>query len=315
MKKISLLMAVFICVVFFGNAKVQAEELEFSAVSYTAPITLTWLSKAGIPEAKEFIGNLKADAIIKPEEIKDYERVEKANAIYQEIRYASLNDFVQSEGYTTVMDLGCGVSPRGIYMARKGLNYIGVELEPVVKTLEEYTPMFLTDAEQRNIHFAVADVTDREAMLKAVENFPGKVCVLLENLSIYLSIEQQKAMLKNIHEILKIHGGCFVTSDHLSDEIFLGAATAVYGKKDGEAIFERSANLYEGIAEIDFFDTYFDRPKEAMQFIEEQGFKIEVRPLFTKSPSLYSLKSLNDKQTKKIINFTKKKMLWVMTVQ
>ena len=207
MKKFSLLLITFICVSIFGNAKVQAEEMEFHAVSYTAPITLTWLSKAKVPEAVEFIGNLKADTIIKPNEIKDYERVEKANSIYQEIRYSSLNDFAESEGYTTIMDLGCGVSPRGIYMARKGINYIGVELEPVVKTLEEYTPMFLTDAEEKNIHFAVADVTDKEAMLKAVENAPGKVCILMENLSIYLSLEQQRAMLKNIHEILKLHGG------------------------------------------------------------------------------------------------------------
>ena len=200
-------------------------------------------------------------------------------------------------------------------MARKGINYVGVELEAVVKVLDDYTPMFLTEEEQKNITFAVADVTDREAMLKAVENYPGKVCIIMENLGLYLSLEQQKAMLKNIHEILKIHGGCFVTSDHLADEIFMGSATAVYGKKNAQELMNKTVELYENISEISFNDTFFDTPKEAMDFYKEYGFKIEERPLFTKQPKLYSLSSLNDKQVKNIMKFTKKKLLWVMTAQ
>ena len=317
MKKFSVMLIAFLCATFLGNfsQKVKADEPEFQAVNYTSPITLQWLAKAGIPEAVEFIGNLSADAIIKPEGFKDYARVEKANSIYQELRYTSINDFIESQGYTTVVDLGCGVSPRGIYMARKGIKYIGVELEPVVQVLEEYTPMFLTEAEQKNIHFAVADVTDRDAMLKAVENAPGKVCIVMDNLSLYISLERQKAMLENIHEILKIHGGCFVTSDHLADEILMGATSAVYGKKNAAEIFDNTVKLYENTSEMNFSDTFFDTPKEAMEFHKENGFNVEERPLFSKTPALYSLKSLNDKQTKNILNFTKKKMLWVMTAK
>ena len=315
MKKFSVFVIVF--AIFFGifSQNVLAEEGEFESVSYTAPITLTWLSKSGVPEAVEFIGNLKADAIIKPKEMKDYERVEKANSVYQEIRYASLNDFIATEGYTTIIDLGCGVSPRGIYMARNGIDYIGVELETVVQTLEQYTPIFLTDEEEKHIKFVAADVTDKNAMLKAAENISGKVCIVVENLTIYLSIEQQKAMLENIREILKIHGGCFITSDHLSDEIFFGVTNAIYSKKTSEEIFEQTVKLYENTSEVDFFDTYFDTPKEAMDFIKMQGFKVEKRPLFTKSHDLYSVKNLNDRQIKQIRKFMDKKLLWVMTVQ
>jgi len=313
MKKVSLLIVLALLLNF--TPKVFAEEVEFQAVSYTAPITLHWLAKAGVPEAVEFIGNLSAQNILNQTPINDKERVERANAVYQEIRYASLNSFIAEEGYTTIMDLGCGVSPRGIFMTRKGIDYIGVELEAVTQTLEEYTPMFLTDEQLNHIHFATADVTDRKAMLKAVENSPGKVCIITENLTNYLSMEQQKAMLENIREILKIHGGCFVTSDHLADEIFMESTSAIYGKKSAESILDESAKIYENTAEINFSDTFFDTPKEAMEFIKEQGFKIEVRPLFTKPQDLYSIRSLNDKQIKKIKNFMTKKLLWVMTTQ
>ena len=78
-----------------------------SAVVYTAPMTLYWLSKAGVPEAVEYVQYIDAERIIKPENISQYERVEKINKIYQEIRYSSLNDFILSKGYKNVMDLGC----------------------------------------------------------------------------------------------------------------------------------------------------------------------------------------------------------------
>ena len=313
MKKLSVL--IVLALLLNISPKVFAEEIEFQAVSYTSPITLHWLAKAGIPEAVEYIGNLSAKNILDQTQIKDKERVERANSVYQEIKYSSLNNFIESEGYTTIMDLGCGVSPRGIYMVRKGLNYYGIELEAVTRVLEEYTPMFLNDNEEKLIHFATADVTDREAMLKSVENAPGKICIISENLSLYLSIERQKAMLENIREILKIHGGCFVTSDHLSDVIFFESASAIYGKKTAESILDESIKIYENTSEMDFYDTYFDTSKEAMDFIKAQGFNVEVRPLFTKPQDLYSIKSLNDKQIKQIKKFMTKKMLWVMTVK
>ena len=87
------------------------------AVSYTAPITLYWLAKAGVPEAVEYVQYIDAEKILKPENISQYERVERINKIYQEIRYASLNDFIESENYSNVMDLGCGVSPCCLHMA------------------------------------------------------------------------------------------------------------------------------------------------------------------------------------------------------
>ena len=87
------------------------------AVSYTAPITLYWLAKAGVPEAVEYVQYIDAEKILKPENISQYERVERINKIYQEIHYASLNDFIESENYSNVMDLGCGVSPCCLHMA------------------------------------------------------------------------------------------------------------------------------------------------------------------------------------------------------
>lgn len=315
MKKISLLTIFFVCLAIFGNTKVQADDVDINPLSYTAPITLNWLSKAGVPEAVELIGNLSAANLLNQVPIQDAERVEKANAIYQELHYSALNEYIKNHGYKTVIDLGCGVSPRGIVMARNGINYIGVELEPVAKAMQEYTPMFLNDKELNYIRYEVADFTDRDAMMATVKNVQGPVCIVSELVMVFLSKAQQDALFNNIHEILEEHGGCFVTADYTTGEIFYDGTAEIYGEKATDIIAEETVKLYAGISETDFTGTIFDTHKESMEFIKNHGFKIKRVPLLSDASKMYSVKNLNDKQIKKIQRFARKKLLWVMTVK
>ena len=310
---IVMLMCLTFCEIFFG--KVEAEEAEIQPVSYTAPITLHWLAKAGVPEAVEFIGNLNAGNIINQVSFKDPERVEKANSIYQELHYSALNEYIKLNGYKTVIDLGCGVSPRGIVMARNGINYIGIELEPVAKAMEEYTPYFLNDGQLKYVNFAVADFTDRDAMIAAAKNIQGPVCIVSELVMVFLSKTQQQALFDNIHEILKEHGGCFVTADYTTGEIFYDGTEKIYGEKVTDRVAEETVKLYAEVSETDFTGTVFDTHKESMDFIKEHGFNIERVPLLADASKMYSVRNLNDKQIKKLQKFARKKLLWVMTVK
>ena len=313
------LIIAFLCVTICGSftQKVFAEETapEFESVSYTAPITLHWLAKAGVPEGVEFIGTLSAKNILDKVKVRDPERVERANAVYQEMHYTALNEYIEKNGYKNVIDLGCGVSPRGIVMARNGINYIGVELEPVAKAMQEYTPMFLNDKELNYIRYEVADFTDRDAMMATVKNVQGPVCIVSELVMVFLSKAQQDALFNNIHEILEEHGGCFVTADYTTGEIFYDGTAEIYGEKATDIIAEETVKLYAGISETDFTGTIFDTHKESMEFIKNHGFKIERVPLLSDASKMYSVKNLNDKQIKKIQRFARKKLLWVMTVK
>ena len=58
------------CLIFSFAAKTYAAKTESApAVTYTAPITLYWLSKAGVPEAVEYVKYINAEKILKPENI------------------------------------------------------------------------------------------------------------------------------------------------------------------------------------------------------------------------------------------------------
>ena len=309
----------FLCVTVFGSftQKVFAEETaaEFQSVSYTAPITLHWLAKAGIPEAVEFIGTLSAKNILDKIPSRDPERVEKANAIYQEMHYTALNEYIEKNGYKNVVDLGCGVSPRGIMMARKGINYVGIELPAVAEAVDEYVPMFLDDDQLKYFTIASADFADREAMMAAVKNIDGPVCIISELVLVFLSREKQDALFNNIREILKEKGGCFVTCDYTTGELFWDGTAAIYGEQATQNIADDTVKLYAGISETNFSGTVFNTHKEAKKFIAAHDFNLQEVPTLADASKLYSVKSLNDKQIKKLQKFARKKLLWVMTVK
>ena len=316
-KAISICMATFLMVglLFNFTSKSSAARPEpSSAVAYTAPITLYWLAKAGVPEAVEYAKYIDAERILKSENISQYERVEKANKIYQEMRYASLNDFIASENYTNVMDLGCGVSPRCLYMARKGINYVGTDLADVVKVLNIYAPNFLNEDLRKYVNFFVADASSYSEMMNAAKGLKGKICIVEEDLLMYLSHDQQKAMLENIRDILKKNGGCFVTSDFVAGKIFMSGCRTIYGDEDGLVIARETKKLYEDVSEVLFNDTMFRTEEEAIKFIEEAGLKVEMRPLFQNKPDIRSIRDLNNRDIEAINAAAQQKLLWVITV-
>lgn len=315
--------AVYFCIMTFlvvsllpsFVARVSAAKPEpSSAVSYTAPITLYWLAKAGVPEAVEYVQYIDAEKILKSENISQYERVERINKIYQEIRYASLNNFIESENYTNVMDLGCGVSPRCLYMARKGINYVGTDLSDVVEVLNFYAPNFVKDEMRKYIRFAVADATDHSEMINAAKGLDGKICIVEDGLLMYLSRDQQKAMLENIRDILRKNGGVFVTSDFVAGDIFMSINRTIYGDEDSLVVAKETQKVYEDLSKVFFNDTIFKSTEEAVKFIEEAGLKVEMRPIFTGTPNIISIRDLNSRDIESINALMQQKLLWVITV-
>lgn len=308
-------LTIFVSTFFITSESFAARPKPSSEIVYTAPITLYWLSKAGVPEAVEYVKYIDAERILKPENISQYERVEKINKIYQEIRYTSLNDFIVSSNYKNVMDLGCGVSPRCLYMAKKGINYVGTDLKDVINVLNIYAPNFLADDLKKYVQFAVADAANKNEMLNAAKKLDGEICIIEEDLLMFLSRDQQKAMLENIRDILKEHGGCFVTSDFVAADIFMSGNETIYGEEDALILGAETQKLYENISEVLFDDTMFDTDEEAIKFIEDAGLKVEMRPIFQNTPNIRSIRDLSNRDIKSINEMmTRQKFLWVITV-
>lgn len=309
-----LLIAVFAAGSWCTQISSAARPKPTSDVVYTAPIDLYWQAKAGIPEAVEYYKYIDAARILKPSEIPQYERIERINKIYHEIRYKASNDFIESENYTNVIDLGCGASPRCLYLARKKINYVGTDLKDVVDVLSIYTPNFLNDDMKKYVKFVVADAADHEDMMNSAKGLDGKICIVEDGLWMYLSRDKQKAMLESIRDILKKHGGCFVTSDFVAGEIFMSVNRTIYGDADAMILAKETQKIYENLSQILFNDTMFKTTDEAVKFIENAGLKVEMRPLFKNTPDIISIRDLNNEDIAKINAMTQQKLLWIITV-
>ena len=313
-KKFFASMAVALLIFSFATQTQAARPKAENSVVYTAPLSLYWLSKAGVPEAVEYVQYIDAERILKPENIPQYERIEKINKINAEIRYKSLNDFIQAKGCKNVIDLGCGVSPRCLSLARQGINYVGIDLQEVVNVLNIYAPNFIKDDLKNYVNFVAADVTDKKAMTNAAKNLNGEVCIVMENLSSYLTRDKQKAMLENVREILLEHGGYLITSDFNAGKIFMTGNVAIYGEEDAKNLAIATGKVYESISEVLFSNTMFKSETEAIKFIEDCGLKVEMVPLFTKTPDIKSIRDLNNSDIEKIQNtLNQEKLLWVIT--
>ena len=288
---------------------------EFEPVSYTAYTSLFWLREAGVPEAAEYAKATGKQHLLFTGKIKNFYTLQPVNMLYHEMRYAALNQYIQQNGYKNVMDIACGFSSRGLYMARQGIRFVGAEFPAVAVYGNNYLKKCLKPDELKLASYEVADATDKEQMMAAADLMQGPVCITMDGLMMYLTHEQQASVLQNIKAILQKHGGCYITTDFSARDFVMGASKVVYGEKNAREVYKESAKVYEDIADADFDQKFFNSDEEVQKFIAAQGLKVKQIPLFSNPIQLYSERGLNTLQLQRLADLKKVKILWLITLE
>lgn len=306
--------AMLICaVIFLSSAKSFAAEFEL--VSYSAQVKLQWLANTGMPEAKKILAEIGTANIYNNKNLKDYERLEKLNGIYQELCYASTAEYVKNQDYKNIMDIGGGYTPRAMIMVNDGRKYIGAELNAVAVTAMQIMPKFIDAQYKNNLFYDDVPVEDRNQMISTANQFNGKICIIEDGLQIYLTRGRTDAMFTTIHDILKTHGGCFITSDFVTNEMFKELAAALYGTSSAQTLFNETKTMYEDLFGESLYMNTFSSPADAIQFLKLKGLKVQQVPLITDTSKLYSLKDLTPQQVSKINRLCSRNYLWVITAE
>ena len=301
--------------VFCTILTTKVSAAEFQMVSYSALVKLQWLADAGQPEAKKIFKRMKQASLYDGKNLKDFDRLKKLNGIFQELNYASTVEYVRRHGYPNIMDIGGGYSPRAVVFARDGRKYIGAELAAVaISATEVVTPLAGKNYEQ-NISYDEVLVEDREAMLGTADEFNGKICIIENGLMIYLTEDRAAEMFKLVKEILKKHGGCFISTDYVTKDYFKDIAAALYGEDQADLLYDETKVMYEELFDNPIFDDTFKTQDEALQFFKSHGLKVEQVPLLTDTSKLYCTKSLKPQQVEKINQIAAKNYLWVITAE
>ena len=312
LKKFFVSILVF-CTTIIFSAKVFAAEFEM--VSYSALVKLQWLANSGNPDAKKILKRIKTSNIYGKKNLHDFARLEKLNSIYQELNYASTVEYVQKNNYKNIMDIGGGYTPRAIVFANEGRKYLGAELMAVAISATEIVPPLANKKYAQNISYDEVLVEDRAAMLGGADKFNGEICIIENGLMIYLTEDRANEMFKLVKEILKKHGGCFITTDYVTKDYFKEIAAALYGEKDAQLLYDETKVMYEELFDNPIYDDTFKTQEEAMKFFNAHGLKVTPVPLLTDTSKLYCTKTLTKQQIEKLNQICAKNYLWVITAE
>ena len=273
------------------------------------------MPRQATPTQKKILQELDKTNIYSNKNLKDYDRLEKLNGVYQELCYATTLEYVRKNDYKNIMDVGGGYSPRAMVFAKEGRKYYGAELAAVAVSASNIMDKVLDKKIRGNVDYNEVRVEDRDAMLEAADTFNGKICIVEQGLMIYLNQDQLADYYENMRDILKKHGGCFITSDLETRNLFKDLAAVMYGEDQVSHLYAATKDMYEELFESNLNEENFDNQLDAAAYAKEDlGFKIQKVPFLTDISKLNCTKSMTPQQVEKLKQICAKNYLWVFTV-
>ena len=167
----------------------------------------------------------------------------------------------------------------------------------------------------RKFTYEEVPVENEELMLSAVSKFKGEICIVENGLIIYLTKDRLKSMFNNIKKILEHNGGCMITTDFAMKKYFTDTAAALYGTENAQILYDETKNMYEEVLEDKLIDDHFQSEKEAINYLNSIGLKVEQVPLLLSTDTLCSYNKLSNEQIKRINELIIKKYLWIITLE
>lgn len=293
---------------------VTCSAAEFELVSYSAHVKLQWLAMAGNPEAQKILQELGKTNIYGRQNLHDFERVEKVNSIFQEICYATTVEYVQKNNYKNIFDIGGGYTPRAMVFAKEGRKYYSGELAAVAVSANDVMSKIIEPKYMKNITYDEVLAEDHDAFMAVAETFDGKICIVEQGLMIYLNQDRLADMYENIRDVLKRNGGCFITSDMSTRELFKDIAAMAYGEDQVELLYAETKDMYEELFDSLINEENFDNQLDAVGYAEEDlGLKIKKVPLLSDISKLNCTKNLSAAQVEQLKKIVAKNYLWVIT--
>ncbi len=256
----------------------------------TAKLTSYWLYLAGIPEALEYGKLIGLEDGIDPTQIPHSKDMCFLNPIIHEIRYSSINHYIRQSGCKNVLDIACGYSPRGMFLAGEGYHYIGADLPVVARELEPITEKTGLD----NYEYVGVDATNYESLKAAADKLEGPVCIVVEGLGMYLSSQDAAVVRRNIARIMSKHpGSVYVTTDPGNGYLFFDVITANYPPERMRIAFGMLFEMYNWASDGGITMETDKRPLETdVELFKEAGLIAKMCPLLPDDTELLTIKKL-----------------------
>ena len=288
--------------------QINLNNRNFNTISPSAKSILLMKGHTNIPFARQ-----TAELLLYPEKyIPDFKCKDLtfwARTIHFESRYWSIDQLLEGLSINNILEISSGFSFRGLEKIKtKGVHYIDTDLPDVIETKKEFITVLQNEGSNvgGKLELVPLNALDEEQFQAVIKKFKGGELVIInEGLLMYLDNSEKEKLCKIISNILKEHGGYWITAD-----IYLRNKQKKLDLKLGDKtkeFFEQhhiEENRFESFEEAEAF---FNR----MGFIVDKEAKIKPSGL---SSFKYLLKSLTLKQLFKMRKAGKIQATWRLKI-
>jgi hypothetical protein len=290
------------------------KENEYNKISPTAKITAYWRSLSDIPYSKEIADAMGAEQGAKQILGDRMTMMAHFSPPILESRYKAIDAGLRKYPVDNVLELACGLSPRGLGLAANNKKYIGTDLPDL---LSESAPLITTIAAKLgitpgNLRFQPVNVLDKEQLEYAIRFFNGeKFGICNEGLLMYLNREEKATMAQNIRSLLLHSGGYWVTPDIMYNDIRKKLFASL--KPEIKEKFTTVLGAISNQVGRDIAGNDFEAEAEAIKFYEEIGFNIEKFPFYDGSYKISTLSNLPQEMEESVLNVLSHVSAWILT--
>lgn len=133
-----------------------------------------------------------------------------------ESRYRSLDTLLTDSGLTRVLELGAGLSFRGLDLAGRDatIHYLDTDLSEMAALKADLVARLQPAPPVGRLEVLPLDALDPAAFAAAVARLaPGPLAIINEGLLVYLDAREKSRLAAHIHDALRAYGGAWLTAD------------------------------------------------------------------------------------------------------
>lgn len=281
----------------------------------TAKLTLSILSKAGVPEAIDFAERLGFTNIRKNFDVNEENGSELPQAILQEARYEFLNRIIRESNCKNIVDIACGFSPRGYIMAKEGYHYRGIDLEASVNALSGIAAELSKEGLKGSLSYAACDLTNPDALMHTLEDIEGEILIVCEGLMMYLKPYEGRSLFEGLNRVLTVHGGRFVTPDFEIGNIYKGVHFALFGKEEGMRVLMAMANTTSSKADNKWSGNISSKESNSEKVLLEEKLIVERIDFYNDSEKCHVFDLMKEDKAAKVKAALKTMKGWSITAE
>jgi len=190
---------------------------DFTTISPSARSLLLMKSQTAIPYARQAAALLfGAEGLESELGAMNREPISGLRLQHFESRYRSLDTLLADSGLTRILELGAGLSFRGLDLAGRSrdVHYLDTDLPEMAALKADLVDRLHPAPPLGRLEVLPLDALDPVAFAETAARLtPGPLAIVNEGLLVYLDATEKSRLAAHIRETLRAHGGVWLTAD------------------------------------------------------------------------------------------------------